>query len=146
MTLTMTWFRLSIKVKLRASRPSIEQLPSSPRPRIKSITIPRRALPVMPWTWVFYCISLILYGLFLQLCIFSPLNHTIISITESLFNFSYDGFSLLVEIGSCLGLWTGLYIVALYQLGIDAGKWVTDNYQNTGCFRWLSIKTRLCYL
>ncbi len=32
---------------------------------------------------------------------------------------SYDKFSLIVEIGSSLGLWLGLCVIALYDLAVD---------------------------
>ena len=35
---------------------------------------------------------------------------------------NYDEFSLIVEIGSCLGLWLGLCVSGIYDLLIDAGK------------------------
>ncbi len=41
-----------------------------------------------------------------------------------IFFISYDEFSLIVEIGSSLGLWTGLYIVTLFDLGVDSFNWI----------------------
>ena len=39
---------------------------------------------------------------------------------------NYNEFSLIVEIGSCLGLWLGLCISSIYDLLVQLGHYIMD--------------------
>ena len=64
-------------------------------------------------------IKIIIYTLF-------QINHNLIKVKIEEEVSNYNEFSLIVEIGSCLGLWLGLCISGIYDMFIQLGHYIMD--------------------